>query len=170
MASGRYIAHRAQKEILLAILNGYNKGIDHLLDAIINRKRYSVNRSVNTLVENGLLELSGDKIELTERGLALVNHFQIEKITIGAQKWDGVWRIVAYDIPEELRHQRDNFRHRLRELGFTKIQGSMWLIPWECKEEIAILARYFNISPFVMYLLTDYVPNQTRLRQKYGLK
>lgn len=170
MASGKYVGYKATNEILKAILDGYNKGVDHLLEKFLEKRKYSLQRTVDTLVSKGLIEFNGEILELTPAGLEIIDQEKIDEIFLKPQEWDGIWRIVAYDIPEDFRLERDYFRRRLKELGFTKIQGSMWLIPWDSKEEVAILAEFFKLTPFVMYLTTDYVPNQSRLKLKYGLR
>lgn len=43
--------------------------------------------------------------------------------------WDGVWRIVIFDIEEIKKKDRDLFRNKLKELGFAKLQKSVWLTP-----------------------------------------
>jgi phenylacetic acid degradation operon negative regulatory protein len=44
--------------------------------------------------------------------------------------WDQYWRMVIYDIPEEKRNLRDKIYYLLGELGFEKLQRSVWLSPF----------------------------------------
>jgi phenylacetic acid degradation operon negative regulatory protein len=43
--------------------------------------------------------------------------------------WDGVWRIVAFDIPETSLARRARLRRRLREHRFGWLQNSVWISP-----------------------------------------
>lgn len=43
--------------------------------------------------------------------------------------WDGKWRIVIFDIPEEERKDRDSLRFKLISLGFGKLQESVYITP-----------------------------------------
>jgi len=43
--------------------------------------------------------------------------------------WDGIWRIVAFDIPESLERLRAQLRRRLREHRFGWLQNSVWISP-----------------------------------------
>ena len=43
--------------------------------------------------------------------------------------WDGVWRLVAFDIPESSRALRTRLRRRLREFRFGWLQNSVWISP-----------------------------------------
>lgn len=51
-------------------------------------------------------------------------------------KWDGLWRLVIYDIPEKQRYKRDALRRYLKELGFGKIQESCWVSPYDFSSQI----------------------------------
>lgn len=44
-------------------------------------------------------------------------------------KWDGVWTIVMYDIPETMKTQRNWLRRQLVKLGFGSPQKSIWVTP-----------------------------------------
>lgn len=45
------------------------------------------------------------------------------------EEWDGLWRVVAYDIEEKRRGVRDELRWKLEELGFAMLQRSLWMTP-----------------------------------------
>lgn len=41
--------------------------------------------------------------------------------------WDGKWRIVVFDIPEQRRIIRNLFRRNLKKWGFRHLQKSVWI-------------------------------------------
>ena len=45
------------------------------------------------------------------------------------REWDGLWRMVVFDVPEQSRSMRHHLRRRLREAGFGCLQGSVWIRP-----------------------------------------
>ena len=51
-------------------------------------------------------------------------------------KWDGKWRIVVFDIPENLRSIRQALREHLCRLQFYQLQKSVFVLPYECGDEI----------------------------------
>src|SRR3990167_8111483 len=120
------------------------------------RKKYAYRRSFRNIYDKNLIYLSGEKVKLSEKGRKLLDIVQSEEIKIKKHDWDGIWRIISYDIPEEKKKERDYFRRKLAELGFHELQKSMMVIPYECKEEIAVLAQNLGISPYVMHLITDH--------------
>jgi phenylacetic acid degradation operon negative regulatory protein len=52
-------------------------------------------------------------------------------------KWDGVWRLLSFDIPERRRRDRDLLRRRLSELGYGMLHQSLWISP----HDLALLTR-----------------------------
>ena len=42
-------------------------------------------------------------------------------------EWDGVWRIISYEIPEKKRHLRDRLRREMRGWGLGPWHRSFWM-------------------------------------------
>lgn len=64
-------------------------------------------------------------------------------------KWDGVWRLLVYDIPEKERGKRDRLRLYLKNLGFGKIQGSCWVSPYDFSGQIHAFCANLNILRYI---------------------
>lgn len=58
-------------------------------------------------------------------------------------RWNGIWYMVIFDIPEKQRRFRDVFRNRLTELGFGQLQKSIFISPFNWKDE---LKQYFDFE------------------------
>lgn len=167
-----------QKEILktigiCAVLAGaiIAPNIVQLLKPINNRAKYQYKRSLKKLAKNDVIYLFGEEIKLTPKGKELIKKIQLEEIDINRPDlWDGNWHLVCYDIPEDKKQLRDYFRRKLINLGFKVIQDSLWIIPYECKQEIAVISQNLGISPFVAYLNTTYLPNQDKLIKYFNLQ
>lgn len=171
---------KKEKEILRAVAKGVLttltifdhklKGTDFYKDFMYDRrKRDLFNRSIKRLEEKGLVNLGGEKIKLSKEGLEILRRDEAWDINIRKSAWDGVWRIVGYDIPEDFKKERDYLAKKLKELGFYRVQKSMWAYPYDCKEEIAMFAQSLHVAPFVIYLTTDKLPNQTKVKNHFGL-
>lgn len=78
-----------------------------------------------------------------------------EKIIGSVQKrWDHLWRIVVFDIPEKKKNDRDQFREKLRRLGFFPFQKSMYITPFACEKIIWDIARQYRITQYVLVSVT----------------
>ena len=79
---------------------------------------------------------------------------EIEKLKIQRSKhWDGLWRIVVFDIAELRRFERNAFRTMLREIGFVHFQKSVWAQPFPCKREVEVICNFFGLSGKEVQLL-----------------
>lgn len=117
-----------------------------------------------------IVYLGGEKIQLTSKGKKLFKNIQISEIAIlPPKKWDGVWHLISYDIPNEYNKERDYFRENLKRMMFYQIQKSLWVHPYECKEEIAVIAEYFKIAEYVIVMNTDYLPNEEEIEEIFHL-
>lgn len=107
---------------------------------------------------------------LTEKGKlkALTYHFQNMKIK--KENWDGKWRIVIFDIPEKMKSARDALREKLKELGFYELQKSVFVFPFECKNEIDFVIEFFNLRKFVRFGLLESIDNELHLKEIFKLE
>ena len=94
-------------------------------------------------------------ISLTDSGRKMAGRFQIDSLKISKpKKWDKRWRIVIFDIIQLKSLQRNAFRGKLRELGFTPLQKSVWINPYPCKDEIELLREFFGLGQREIRLIT----------------
>ncbi|MEK9135109.1 MAG: hypothetical protein AAB451_02315 [Patescibacteria group bacterium] len=94
-------------------------------------------------------------ISLTDKGKKAAGRFQIDDLKINKpKKWDGKWRLVIFDIIQLQRLKRDVFRGKLKELGFRPLQKSIWVCPYECKDEIRLLRDFFGLGKKEIRLIT----------------
>lgn len=110
------------------------------------------------------------ELEITDKGLARVLEDSFNLAVIyGNQKWDGKWRIVIFDIPEKFKPAREGFRRKLNEIGFYRVQDSVFITPFPCEKEIIFLSEIFNIAHFIYFMTTDYFINDQHLKQCFNL-
>lgn len=65
-------------------------------------------------------------------------------------KWDGVWRIVVFDIPETHKKVREMLRRRLKEWGFIAWQKSVWATKKPLTDAIRNLAKDLEVDDWVL--------------------
>ncbi|MBI3627879.1 MAG: hypothetical protein HY220_04040 [Candidatus Sungbacteria bacterium] len=110
------------------------------------------------------------RITLTEEGKRKALIYNLESIVLPTfPMWDGKWRMIAFDIPEQLRRGRDALRHKLIDLGCVQLQKSLWVWPYECKDEIDFIAESFQIGKYVHYIVADSVTSEKYLLYKFGI-
>lgn len=110
-------------------------------------KKSALGAALKRLREGGLVEKdvkSGEVIlKLTKLGRdALGKKFD-------PNKWDGKFRIVIFDIPENKRGVRDLFRRRLKDWEFKNWQRSVWVTKNNITLELRKLIVDLEIEPWV---------------------
>ena len=134
------------------------------------RGNKGLQKFLKNLESKNIISLGEEKIYLTKKGKKLLLKIKMREIEIRKpKKWDSIWWLVSYDIPKDFNKSRDNFRFYLKSLNFHQIQDSLWVFPYECKEEIAIIANNLNINSFIIVMATDNLPNQTEMEKYYNL-
>lgn len=109
------------------------------------------------------------EIVLTEKGRKRRLAYAWENMKISKpKKWDGRWRIVMFDFPKGANIFRDAFREKLKRLGFFQFQKSVWIHPYECKDEIDFISEKFNVAKYLT-VLTVQIDSDKALREKFGI-
>jgi len=113
-----------------------------------------IQQRFNDLEDKGLITMSErdgkTKITLTKLGQKKVLEYQVDAMELNVPlRWDGKWRVVIFDIPESRKTHRDAFRRKLIDLGFERIQDSVWRHKYPCAKEIEFLSHLYEIYPYV---------------------
>ena len=107
---------------------------------------------------------------LSKSGKAKALIYNLDTMTIKKPKqWDGLWRIVLFDIPEHKKDERDALAGRLKKLGFRTLQKSVFVHPYECTEEIIFITELFQIRPYVRIMIAKEIDNALDLKKKFEL-
>ncbi|MBP6884589.1 MAG: hypothetical protein KBC17_02060 [Candidatus Pacebacteria bacterium] len=84
-------------------------------------------------------------------------------------KWNGVWHIVIFDIPQERQVSRDILRGHLKRFGFRQVQASVWAYPFPCEDIITLVKNYFELGDEVLYLKVTSLEGDSKLRKLFKL-
>src|SRR3989344_3417646 len=116
------------------------------LDALQRKKLVSF-----TEKRNGMIAAT-----ITREGKRKIEKWNLDELAIPKpRKWDGIYRVVAFDIAEKRRKARGALRDVLKRLDFMQLQKSLLVHPYPCEAEIELLQEVFNIPEReVLVLLT----------------
>ena len=98
-------------------------------------------------------------------GKYLIDDLEIKKL----KKWDGKYRIAIFDIPNITRIKRDALRGKLKELGFFRLQQSVWVHPFDCRKEIELLREFFGLNSKELILIEGTIENDKFLQKFFKL-
>ncbi len=118
----------------------------------INKRR--IQASLRYLKRKHFIAYPGKgRFSITKKGASRLNRINIDELKIKKVPWDGKWRLLTFDIPEEKEQKRDYFRKRLKEMGFYHFQRSVFILPYPCKKEIDTICEVLDIESNV-HLIT----------------
>ena len=111
-----------------------------------------------------------DIVEITELGKKKVLSYDLENIKINRpKKWDGYWRVVIFDVPEKNKKARRALNFKLNNMEFFPLQKSVFVYPFECKDEIDFVTEFFGIKKYVRFVLAKNIENDEFIRSYYNL-
>jgi len=138
--------------------------------------RYQYKTALGRLAAQGhiVFEKRGGKqyARITESGRKILG-FEQEKAKLKNTKkrrWNGRWRVVIFDIPERRRRTRDRLRIVMQEVGFVRLQDSVWVFPYDCEDFITLLKAELKIGVAILYMVVEQIENDKHLRVHFGLK
>jgi len=148
------------------------QGISKEWQAINKRTLYE---AIKNLYQSKLIDYKENDdgtvtLVLTENGKNRALRYNLDKIKIKKPpRWDKLWRVVIFDIPEYLRVGRNALASKLKELGFYPLQKSVFIYPYECKNEIDFIVEIFNLKPYVRFLVVKETDIDLDLKNRFKI-
>ena len=82
-------------------------------------------------------------------------------------KWDKNFRIVMFDVPEEKKKIRDMLRRKLESIGFMQMQKSVFVYPFDCKEDIDSICYFLGSGKYLKYLVVKITEGEEELIEEF---
>ncbi len=106
-------------------------------------------------------------LQLTKKG-------ELQKLVVlmnvvKQEKWDGKWRLVIFDIPEDAHDKRDRLRSLLEKHGFIKFQASVFINPYPLNREAVAYLKEVGLMPFIRIIKAEEMDSDEDLRKKFDL-
>jgi phenylacetic acid degradation operon negative regulatory protein len=149
---GDYIRHYGNKIWIGSLIR---------LLTVFGYREQVVRVAVSRMMKQGLLqsERSGNKshYQLTDKGMGQLAESVGRMTKLQNHKWDGQWRVIMYNLPEEKRQVRDELRKELQWKGFGNLSNGCWVSPNNLEDEVAYLISKFEIEEYVHLFLSEHI-------------
>ena len=135
----------------------------------------AVARAIKNLYRSKLIEYAENAngevaMVLSDVGKKYTLTYTVDDMKIRKPKaWDKKWRMVLFDIPETMRKARNALRERLRQLGFYEFQKSVFIIPYECQNEVDFLIELYNLRHYVRCITAHHIDNELHLKKIFDI-
>ena len=135
------------------------------------KDKYRAKRAIYNLKDKKLVNFyENGVIEITEKGKKKILQFDIEDMNIKpSARWDGYWRIVIFDIPEKFKKARNALSKKIKDLDMFPLQKSVFVYPFECRDEINFISEFFGVGKFTQYIVAKELDSENFLKQHFGL-
>ncbi|MEK7519992.1 MAG: hypothetical protein AAB581_01990 [Patescibacteria group bacterium] len=135
----------------------------------------SLREAVKRLHRLKLIDYQKDKYGVTtpvlsKDGAQVAVRYNLNHLTLSKQaRWDGLWRMVLFDIPEPLKKGRNALSLKLKHLGFYQLQKSVFVYPYPCKDEIDYIVEIFGLEPHVRFAVVKELEDDRGIRNRFEL-
>ena len=91
------------------------------------KPKYAINRAIKKMIANDVIEERetdfSSFLSLTKSGRNKLRNIKLSSQNhLISTNWDGYWRIIIIDIPEERKSDRDALRYVLKKAQFVQIK------------------------------------------------
>lgn len=174
------------KKVLLLVEAGLVLGLTHRPDVYFRVLRSvkrewqkinseSLHKAIKNLYRSKLVASKENDdgsviMTLTEKGKLVTLRYNIENLKLPKfENWDGLWRVVLFDIPEKKKKARDALSFKLKQIGFYPLQKSVFIYPHECKKELDFLIEFFELRPYVRLLTVKETDIDLHLKDVFSI-
>ncbi len=129
-------------------------------------QRYALTRSLKGLMEGGLVEShdSGQQsyTRLTREGKKKAHSIALDhEDTLYNPAWDGKWRIILLDLPEDRKSDREGLRYLLKKAGFILLKNSVWISPHPFEHLFMNIKKDLGLTTEIMIFVTSVLDTET---------
>lgn len=127
---------------------------------------YAINRSIKGLLSDGLVESFNSEhmqyFRLTPSGKQRLNNIALEgEGDLVSTRWDGYWRMIILDLPEDRKSEREALRYLLKKAGFVCVKNSVWISMYPYENLFTNIKNDLNLSTEMMIVVTDKLDKET---------
>jgi len=142
----------------------------------VSLPKYKVKRVLRNIEKQKLIHIEEQNNEavvyLTDHGRQKIMKYSLAsllELKMKKKKWDHKWFMVFFDVPEMERVKRNYLRKYLLQIGFYPYQKSVYIFPYACKQEIALIKRMIEGGKYLSYVVADTIEYEDEMRGIFKL-
>lgn len=117
------------------------------------------------LIKN-VIKNNENYFEITREGFKCITWKAITDVRRN-EKWDKSFRLVMFDVPEDKKNTRDVIREQLEKIGFIQIQKSVFMYPFDCKQQIDALCYLCNAKQYIKYMVVKITGGEEEIIEEF---
>lgn len=76
--------------------------------------------------------------------------------------WDGYWRFIILDLPEERKSERESLRYLLKKANFVCVKNTVWASPYPYEHLFASIKKDLGLRAEMMIIVTESIDEDTK--------
>ncbi|MFH1855121.1 MAG: CRISPR-associated endonuclease Cas2 [bacterium] len=147
-------------------------GSASLLQKNLNLLDTQYHSSLQGLEKHGYIQkINKNQFLISPKAQRKIRKIKNEQIKWDKKKWNGMWIIVAFDIPEPQKNERDAFRCAIKREGFIRLQNSVFVAPFADLGELSRLRVDLKIEEYVTFFQAKSCETEddSKLKKRFGL-
>lgn len=167
-ATSKFLIHL----LLIGDALSYVVGSPYGLQRRWEGKPSAFNTAIYYLAKRGVIKIVDKN---NERFIKLTRKGELEALMLNARLapqvgvWDGKWRMVMFDIPEESHKKRDQLRSLLKLHGFYKLQASTYINPYPLNRAAITYLTESKLIDYIRIARVEEMDNDKDLRKHFRL-
>ena len=181
MPSSYYAAEKLTgdiiKSVLKLVVGGGGKPREQVISevsrqhAVVTDPKHAnkeTRRLVSFLKHRGYVAEDKRGLTSTDKGTQRLQELELQELRLSAEHtWDGKWRILTFDIPEDQRAARNAVRRLIKQMGFAQLHRSVWIHPLPCREYIQLIQDAYGVKEHITLLEVDYFDQKEVFQKKF---
>jgi DNA-binding transcriptional ArsR family regulator len=130
------------------------------------KNSYALTRSIKGLEEAGLIEQihsgQGEYARLTKDGKKKAHSLKLDGDgAVINTSWDGYWRMIIIDMPEDRKAEREALRYLLKKAGFICVKNSVWISMLPFENLFTNIKKDLDLTTEMMIVVTNKIDGAT---------
>ena len=154
------------KKILEKLAESPAVSIQNLKEGDV-KPTYALSRALKNLVKENCAEIYKSErqnyAKITPKGKNKLNSLMLDNNSnLVSTNWDGFWRIILLDLPEDRKSERESLRYLLKKAGFVCLKNSAWISPFPFEHLFTNIKKDLGLSTEMIILVTDNIDEVSR--------
>lgn len=154
------------KKIIKILAEKPAMAVHDIINTGDNKAKYAITRSIKGLEEAGLIEhiSSGQNFyaRLTKEGKKKAVSIKLDSgDSLVSTTWDGFWRVILLDIPENRKAERESLRYLLKKAGFICLKNSAWISPYPFEHMFTNIKKDLGLTTELVIMVTNKIDEIT---------
>ena len=129
--------------------------------------KYAITRSLKGLRDAGMIEQipssQNEYARLTKEGRKKMHSLELDSgMTLVNTSWDGLWRIILLDLPENRKSERESLRYLLKKAGFVCLKNSAWISPFPFEHLFTNIKKDLGLTTEMMIIVTENIDAESK--------